>query len=303
MPQTKAQWAEALTPSIREWFSIGYAQRPTMIPQLFDVLTSESDHEDFMSFGAIAPDAWDEYKKTGRVPQVGFDKGYKTTFIHEEFVVEYQIQKTLIEDSKYPQITSDVSQLGDSAALKREQDAMKLFVNCALAGAIGGDGVPLCDNAHPASPTKASVTQDNLDALALTPANVETIRQKMLAVKDDTGNLAGIQPNLLLVAGGGTLENDAKLVTQTDGKVGSADNDINVQKGRFTYMVLPMLTSATQWFMVDSIKMKQSLKWFDRVPLSVVPKVEDKTLFATWIARMRYSLGWRDWRFINRGNA
>ena len=123
----------------------------------------------------------------------------------------------------------------------------------------------------------------------------------MLTVKDDTNNLAGIMPNLLIV--NGALENDAKLITQTDGKVGSADNDINVQKGRFTYMVLPMLTSATQWFMVDSIKMKQSLKWFDRVPLSVVPKVEDKTIFATWIARMRYSYGWRDWRWINRGNA
>jgi phage major head subunit gpT-like protein len=303
MPMIKAEWAEALTPAMREWFSIGYAQRPTMIPSLYDVMGSTSDHEDFMSFGAIAPDAWDEYKTSGRVPQVGFDKGYKTTFTHDEFVVEYQIQKTLIEDSKYPQITSDVSQLGDSAALKREQDAMKPFINCALAGAIGGDGVPLCDNSHPVSPTKSGTTQDNLDALALTAANVETIRQKMLVVKDDTGNLAGVQPNLLVVAGGGTLENDAKLITQTDGKVGSADNDVNVQKGRFTYVVLPMLTSATQWFMVDSIKMKQSLKWFDRVPLSIVPKVEDKTIFATWIARMRYSYGWRDWRWINRGNA
>src|SRR5674476_642165 len=123
MPMIKAEWAEALTPAMREWFSIGYAQRPTMIPSLYDVMGSTSDHEDFMSFGAIAPDAWDEYKRSGRVPQVGFDKGYKTTFTHDEFVVEYQIQKTLIEDSKYPQITSDISQLGDSAALKREQDA------------------------------------------------------------------------------------------------------------------------------------------------------------------------------------
>jgi phage major head subunit gpT-like protein len=274
-----------------------------MIPDLYNVMGSTSDHEDFMSFGAIAPDAWDEYKTTGRVPQVGFDKGYKTTFTHDEFVVEYQIQKTLIEDSKYPQITSDVSQLGDSAALKREKDAMAPFNNCAVATVLGGDNVPLCDNSHPVSPTKSGTTQDNLDSLALTAANVETIRQKMLAVKDDTGNLAGIQPDLLLVAGGGTLENDAKLITQSDGKIGSADNDINVQKGRFSYMVLPMLTSATQWFMVDSIKMKQSLIWFDRVPLSVVPKVEDKTIFATWIARMRYSYGWRDWRWINRGNA
>jgi hypothetical protein len=303
MPQTSAQWAELLAPGIREWFSIGQQQRPSLIPQLFNVQTSESAYEQFMSYGTISPDAWDEFSTSGRVPQVMFNKGYKSTFTHKEFVVEYQVAKSLIEDNKYQQVMGDVVQLGDSAQLKREMDAMKVFINAASGTYPGADAVPLCDNSHPASPENASVTQDNLDALTLTAANVETIRQKMLAVKDDKGNLAGIQPDLLIVAGGGTLENDAKIVTQTDQKVGSTDNDINPQKGRFGYIVLPGLTSATQWFMVDSVRMKQSLYWFDRIPLGINPKVEDKTVFATWIARMRYSYGWRDWRWVNRGNA
>lgn len=301
MPQIKADWAEALAPGIREWFSTGYKNRPSLMGQLFNVLPSESDSEFYHSFGSIAPDAWADFKNTGQIASVGFDKGYKTTFTHEEFVVELPVRRTLIEDNKYAAIADYAGQLGDSAALKRELDAASVFNNCATAGYIGGDGVPLCDNSHPASPTKSSVVQDNLDSLALSAANVETIRQKMMAVKDDTNNLAGVMPDLLIVPT--ALENDAKIITQTESKVGSADNDLNPQLGRFRYVVWPYLTSATTWFMVDSIKMKQSLIWFDRIPVGITKKVQDETLYATWIGRMRYSYGWRDWRWINRGNA
>jgi phage major head subunit gpT-like protein len=300
MPQTSAQWADALAPGIREWFFVGYRTQPSVLSQLFNVQTSESAEEFFYSFGAVAPDAWDDYEATGRVPKVSFDKGYKSTFTHKEYPAELDVQRKLVDDSKYAQIIDAATQLGRSAALKREKDAASVFINAA-AHPDGGDGVPLCDNSHPYSPTKASTTQDNLDALALSAANVETVRQKMLAVTDDTGNNAGVQPDLLLVAG--ALENTAKIITQTPNAVGVADNDINPQAGRFRYMVWPMLTSATQWFMIDSVLMRQSLFWFDRVALSVKRKQQDEMLFATWQAYMRYSFGWRDWRWVNRGNA
>jgi phage major head subunit gpT-like protein len=301
MPQTSADWAEALAPGIREWFGIGYDNRPSYINQLFNVQTSQNAYENFMSMGSIAPDAWADYEKSGRPAEVSFDKGYESTFTHKEFVVRHKVQRKFIDDNKYPQVIDGVRQLGDSAALKRELDAASVFINAAVATVVGGDAVPLCDNSHPMSPTKSGTTQDNLDALAISAANVETVRQKMLTVKDDTGNIAGVIPDLLVVPS--ALENDAKIITQSDQKVGSTDNDINPQKGRLNYMVLPYLTSATQWFLVDSIKMKQSLFWFDRVPVSVKPEVGDTTLFATWIAYMRYSFGWRDWRWVNRGNA
>jgi len=94
-----------------------------------------------------------------------------------------------------------------------------------------------------------------------------------------------------------------EVITQTEQKVGSADNDLNPQAGRFRYVVWPYLTSATKWFMIDSVKMRQSLIWFDRIPVGINRKVQDETLYATWIARMRYSYGWRDWRWVHQGNA
>jgi len=298
---TSAQWAEALAPGIREWFYVGYNNRPSLISQLFNVQGSNSAYERFMSYGAVSPAAWDDYEQSGIMPKVSFDKGYETTFTHKEYPVSMDIQRKFVDDNKYPQIIQIAQQLGDSAALKRETDASGVFNNADQATPVGGDSVGLCNNSHPASPTKSAVTQDNLDALALTSDNLETVRQKMLTVKDDTNNTAGVMPNLLLVPS--ALENTAKIITQSDGKVGSADNDINVMKGQFSYMVWPYLSSATTWFLIDSIKMRQSLYWFNRTPLDVHREVKDETLFSTWIAYMRYSFGWTDWRWISQGNA
>lgn len=298
---TSAQWAEALAPGIREWFSIGYKSRASLLETLFNVQSSESAEEFFHSFGSVSPDAWSLYETTGVVPKVTFDKGYKTTFTHKEYTLEMDVQRKYIDDNKYSNVIDAATQLGSSAALKRELDAASVFNNADAAAPVGGDGVALAAANHPASPTKGATTQDNISALALSAANVETVRQTMLAVVDDTNNIAGVQPTLLLVPT--ALENDAKIITQTEGVVGKADNDINPQRGRFSYLVWPYLTSATAWFMIDEVMMRNSLFWFDRSPVDVHLKEGDKTLSSTWIGYMRYSLGWRDWRWIHQGNA
>ena len=298
---TSAQWAEALAPGIREWFYVGYGSVPSMVGELFNVQTSDSAEEFFHSFGAVSPDAWGLYEQSGIVPKVSFDKGYKSTFTHEEFALEADVQRKYIDDNKYANVLDIAQQLGRSAALKREIDAANVFNNADNSSYTGGDGVELCDASHPASPTKSSVTQDNVSALALSVDSVETVRQTMMGVVDDTNNIVGVMPDLLLVPT--ALENTAKTIVETEGVVGKADNDINPQKGRFRYMVWPRISSSTTWFMIDSGLMKQSLFWFDRVPPSVKLKEGDKTLYSTWIGYMRYSYGWRDWRWIHQGNA
>lgn len=296
MTLIKDEFTEALLPGIREWFNIGYSRRQLQMGALFNIVPSTSDSEYYHSFGAVSPDAWENFQNSGTIASVGFDRGYKTTFTHKEFLVELPIRRTLIEDNKYPQILDAAAQLGDSAALKREHDAASVFNNYSSSSYVGGDAVALGSNSHPNGPHK-SATQDNLYAsTALSATNVETVREAMMAYTDDVGELCGIVPNLLLVPP--ALENTAKTICETDGIVGKADNDLNPQKGRFTYIMWPYLSSSTTWFMIDSAKMKQSLIWFDRTALDIYPKKQDDTVFVTYIARMRYSYGWRDWRWV-----
>jgi len=297
MPATKGQWAYALDPSIGQFFSVGYNGLPRMRETFFNVIPSEVDSEYTVGFGGIAPEVWDTYQKSGTVPSMSFDQGYKTTFTHKLFPGQIRIDRTLWEDNRHSQILNMAQELGRSVANKIEADAASLFNSYATATVLGGDGKPLCDNSHPNSPAKSAATQDNLfTGTALTADNVETVRQAMMSFTDDAGNNIGCVPDLLLVPL--ALDNTAKTIVGSTGITGSADNDINPQYGRFRSVVWPRLTSATTWFLIDSAMMKQSLLWYSRVEPSITRKNEDDTIFATWITRFRYSYGWRDWRWI-----
>jgi phage major head subunit gpT-like protein len=294
MTLIKEEFSEALLPGIREWFSIGYTRRPSQLDQFFNMLPSSSDSEYYHSFGAVSPSAWDNFKNSGSIPAVGFDRGYKTTFTHTTYAVKLPISKELIEDNKYNQLLDQAALLGDSAALKRETDGAAVF-NSAFATVTGGDGVYLCSASHPQSPHKASTTQSNTGTTAFSAAAVKATRVLMQAFTDDAGSLCGVTPDLIIVPPG--LQDAAEVVARSAQEPGTANNDVNVLQG-MRYIVWPYLTDANNWFLVDSVKMKQSLIWFDRVPLDIYPENSDQSVYVTYVARMRYSLGWRDWRWV-----
>jgi hypothetical protein len=293
-------WADALDPIVRMRFELGFKRRPSKLATLFNVQTSQRAYEQISGVGALGTEAWDTYRKTGKVGQADFSQGYKTTFTHQQYPLEVPIERTLYEDSNWPEIKNIAKKMGDSGSLKRELDAASVFNNAFSSDFVGGDGVSLCSNAHPHSPRKASVTQDNSFAYALTKDNVKIVREAMMGFTDDNNNPVDVVPNTLLVPIG--LEDAALEIAKSPYDPDSANNKINTQAGRWNVIVWHHLTDQNAWFMIDSVLMADSLFWFDRNPLSINPKVEDKTIVATWIAYMRYVMGWGDWRFVAGSN-
>lgn len=295
-PLISEAWADALDPGIREWFWLGANRRAQMRTQFFNVISGTMASEKFENFGAIAPDAWKNYAKSGRVASVGFDRGYKTTITPGEYVVEMPIKASFLEDNLYSQILQPAQQLGDSAALLMETTAASVLNNGFSDSYAGGDAVGLLSLVHPNGPD-VSGTQANEGTLALTKANVDTTRQNMQAFKDDKGNLLGIYPDLLLVPP--ALEGDAKVIVQSVMDPTSANNAINpLATYGLRAVVWPYLTDSNAWFLIDSVRMKMNLIWIDRIPLNIKLKNEDTTVQATWIARTRFGYGWTDWRWI-----
>lgn len=293
-------WSDAVDPIVRKWFEQGYSRRPSMIDMLFNVQGSAREYEQASSIGAVGIDGWDMYEQAGAVAQADFDQGYKKTYTHREYPLEIQVKRKFLDDNNVRAITDMSMRIGDSAALKRETDAASVFNNAFSASYLGADGVALCSNSHPYSPKKSGTTQDNNFALALTKDNVKAIREAMMAFTDDNGNKVAVTPNVLLVPP--VLEDEALEITRSVLDPDSANNTINPQAGRFSVLTWHYLTDSNAWFMIDSSLMKLSLDWFNRVPLNITPKVEDKTIQATWIAYMRYSFGWSDWRWIAGSN-
>lgn len=295
-----ANWADALDPIVRDKFFLGMNRRAAVAPSLFNVQSSQRAYEQASGIGAVGIDMWNQWENAGKVGKADFDQGYKTTYTHREYPLEVEIKRKLLDDNMWNEVFNIPARIGDSMSLKREVDAASVFNNAFSASFLGADAVALCSDSHPYSPQKTGSTQDNNFTLALNLANVRTIREAMMAFVDDNGNKQGVTPDMLLVPPG--LEDDAIAIAQSALDPTNATNAVNPQAGRWQIKVWHYLTDSNAWFMIDSSLMKQSLEWYDRVAPGINPKAGDTTLVATWIAYMRYSYGWNDWRWVAGSN-
>ena len=104
MPVTSAQWADALDPIVRKWWEQGFARRQSLIPTLFNVQSSMRAYEEVSGIGAIGPDAWLNYELSGQVSEADFNQGYKQTFTHQEYVLDFSVERKFIDDNQHNEV-------------------------------------------------------------------------------------------------------------------------------------------------------------------------------------------------------
>jgi phage major head subunit gpT-like protein len=300
MTIVSANWADLLDVPVRFRFDQAFNRRPSLIDRMFNVQGSTTAYEEVSGVGAIGIEAWETFEASGKVGSADFDQGYKKTYTHREYPLEINIRRKLLDDGNLAEAFRIVERVGDSARVKREVDAASVFNNAFSDTYAGADAVGLCSTAHPLSPQNTGTTQSNEFTYALTKPNLKLVREAMMAWTDDKGSKMAVTPDTILVPP--ALEDTALEITQSILDPSSANNTINPQFGRFQVVTWHYLTDSNAWFVIDSNLMRQALEWYNRVPLGVTPKVEDKTISATWIAYMRYSYGFADWRWVAGSN-
>jgi hypothetical protein len=80
--------------------------------------------------------------------------------------------------------------------------------------------------------------------------------------------------------------------------VDTANNNANVHQGRYRVIEWNYLTDVNDWFLIDDVLMKDSLRWYERVPIEHAMVEDFDTLVAKWRVYARYGLGYNDWRWI-----
>lgn len=315
MTMISDNWPALLTPGLRKVFHLRLRDREELFKrtQVFPVDTSQKAFEDYLGIGELGTEQWNEFEATGRVPYDGFDPGWKTRLEHREFAMGVILQRKLLEDNLYPDAgipksaNDKVAKLADSAAVHREKSAASVFVNAftdtgtdAEGFPLGGaDGVGLCSAAHVDSPTQ-STTQSNKFEVELTGENLITVRRAMRKFKDDRGELVSIKPDTLLVPP--ELEEKALVETASSLDPTSANNAVNVNKGRFQIISWDYLTDANAWFMIDGMLKSQHLVWLDRVAPEFQSASDFDTLQAKFRGYHRFSRGFDDWRWVAGSN-
>lgn len=303
-PMISDNWAALLTPGLRRVFTQRQHPRQELFKreQIFTIESSSRAFEDFQAVGGLSTEAWNEFERTGRVPYDAISKGWLTRLEHREFAKGVQIRRKLMDDNLYPgapipkSITNDIVELKDSALLFQEKSAADVFNNgftdsgtdSAGYSVAGADGVGLFSTAHTVVPGGA--TQANEGTLALTSDNLVATKNAMRSFIDSEGELSIAHPDLLLVPP--ELEETALKIVSGDLDPDSANNTINVNKGRYRVVVWDYLTDANAWYLIDSTLMKQHLIWLERTAPEFNQEYDVDTHIGKWGAYMRFSRGW-----------
>jgi hypothetical protein len=130
----------------------------------------------------------------------------------------------------------------------------------------------------------------------LSATAVEATRLLMRALTDETDNLLISRIDTLLVPP--ALEEQAWEIVNSTGKMDTADNNPNFNKGKYKIVVWDYLTDSNNWFAMDSKMMKMYLKWFNRIPVEFNKDKDFDTYISKWSTYCRYSYGFSDWTFI-----
>lgn len=305
-------WPTLLVPGLRKIFFTKMRAREELFKrtQIFPTDTSNRAYEEYQGIGELSTDGWGNFEKAGRVSYDAPEPWYKTRLEHREFAKGMSAKRKLMDDNLYPGapiprvITQRAEILGSSAALYREKSAANVFINgftdtgTDVEGfsVTGADGVGLLSTAHPYGPSNTGSTQANEGTLALTSDNLIATKNAMRKFKDDVGELIAVHPDTLLVPP--ELEETAIKITSGELDPDSANNTINVNRGRYRVVVWDYLTDVNAWFLIDSALKSEHLIWLDRILPEFNAEMNKDTMIGEWVAYMRYSRGWDAWQWI-----
>lgn len=290
-----------LEPKLRKVFYDAYNELPEQFSKIYNVKTSTKAKETDYGLGAFRP--WKKFGASNttvadgtNMPSVEYQKihpGLERTYVHEEFASGFSVERKFVDDEQYDVIMKLPKDHARAGRYKVEQDAVSLF-NEALkdkATATIYDGKKLFAHDHPLIET-LEVTGDNLVDGALDSTTLE--KALLLARKqvDEAGKLIVMNFDTIVVPP--ALETKARTLLQSTGVVGSANNDINIFKGKLNIVVWDFLERDNACFIMDSKAHQANFFW------RVKPQFNREKDFDTFVQKyngyMRYSFGVSDWR-------
>jgi len=280
-----------LDPGLRKIFMDEWAMPEGQVDNLFGMEKSNKSVEYDLGVGGMG----DLEEFDGNIPYDDFKQQYRVSYSHKEWVKGIKIERKLVDDDLYSIINKRPAQLALVSKRTKEKHGSSVFNNAFNTSVFaGGDGLALCAGAHTRVGT--TTTNSNVGSTALSATAVEATRLLMRGLTDETDNLLISRIDTLLVPP--ALEEQAWEIVNATGKMDTADNNPNFNKGKYKIIVWDYLTDSNNWFALDSKMMKMYLKWFNRIPTEFNKDKDFDTYISKWSTYCRYSYGFSDWTWI-----
>jgi hypothetical protein len=243
---------------------------------------------------------------------------YKKTIEHITFMKEFTITKEMADDSKIG-ISADIKSK-PAKFVRAYYKTMNKICAWALANATKtsavfakavvdlttGDKLPLFSKDHPyftdemKGKTQSNYFYGEISADIETSLNV--LSNKLRNFKDEHGeSLDYVADVIILPCNRPHLEAKLRKACGSERTVGSNNNDINIQYGNWSIVVLPGWETTDDRFMIMSSEANKNLSgnlFFNRVPLDIRNNIDDHTRNYYWNGYTRFGVGFATWKHI-----
>ena len=296
---TREQFVRLLSEHLRQVGENVYKELPSMIPNLYGVISSDSAWEEFYNVGAVP----DIPEFNGKMTSLSVAPGYHTKIEPKEYGAMIEIERKLIDDKKYAVLDDMGGGLMTAAQRTQEKIGVRPFVN-AFSSAFdyqqSEEAVALCSSSHGTkSQASTSVGFSNAGTTALSKTSLAATRIIMKGFRNDIGERIEISDNLGVIVPD-NLADLAGEIVGTPAGYDTAALDKNMEYNRTKVIPYSRLDDydTNNWFMVDLSMMKKHLLWINRIKAEVNVTGDFQTL-AKWISiYFRVANGFIDWRWV-----
>ena len=297
MAISRNQLVKELEPGLNALFGLEYKRYEN---QASEVYVTESSDRAFEEEVMLSGFAQARVKPEGS--GVVFDNAQETftaRYTMETIALAFAITEEAIEDNLYDRLASRYTKaLARSMANTKQVKAVNPLIQGlpSTDGYDSGDGVSLFNVSHP---TIAGTFQNTLTTQAdLNETSLEQALIDIAAMTDERGLKVAAKGTKMIIPS--QLQFTAERLMKSQGRVGTADNDINaiVSMGMIPqgYRVNNYLTDTDAWYIITDVP--NGMKHFDRAPLTTKMEGDFDTGNVRYKARERYVFGVSDPRGI-----
>jgi hypothetical protein len=294
MAISRSQLVKELEPGLNALFGLEYKRYENQHAEIYATESSDRAFEEEVMLSGFAQ-AQTKAEGSGVV----FDNAQETftaRYTHETVALAFAITEEAIEDNLYDRLASRYTKaLARSMANTKQVKAVQPLIN-GFGTFTSGDGSALFATNHPT--VSGTVSNTLATASDLNETSLEQSLIDIAAMTDERGLKIAARGVKMIIPS--ELQFTAERLMKTQGRVGTADNDINaiasmgmVPQG---YRVNNFLTDPDAFYIITDVP--NGMKYFDRAAIKTAMEGDFDTGNVRYKARERYSFGVSDYRGI-----
>ena len=294
MAISRGQLVKELEPGLNALFGLEYKRYENQHAEIYATESSDRAFEEEVMLSGFAQ-AQTKAEGSGVV----FDNAQETftaRYTHETVALAFAITEEAIEDNLYDRLASRYTKaLARSMANTKQVKAVNPLIN-GFGTFTSGDGSALFATNHPT--VSGTVSNTLATASDLNETSLEQSLIDIAAMTDERGLKIAARGVKMIIPS--ELQFTAERLMKTQGRVGTADNDINAVRNMGMipqgYTVNHYLTSAKKFFIKTDVP--NGLKHFVRAPIKTSMEGDFDTGNVRYKARERYVFGFSDPRGV-----